>query len=194
MCYKIILSFIPLFVAVDALGNIPSFISLSEGFTSKQRRHVVNESIAIATLAAVLFIFIGKRILQIIGITASDFKIAGGILLLVLSIYFLLPGKKRFFSSQAQHIGIFPLAAPLITGPAVLTTSLILLDSFGPLLTLSSLILNMLIAWIFFLGSVKILRFIGEAGLCAISSISDIILAAYALMLIHRGINEIFFF
>jgi len=194
MIRQFILSFIPLFVAVDALGNIPFFISLTSGMAPKQRKTVVNESVSVAGLLAVLFMLIGKWVLRVMGITVSDFKIAGGILLLVISVNLLLPGKNKFIKlpEGQQSIGIFPLATPLITGPAVLTTTLIMADHFGILMTLVSLILNMLITWVVFLGSGRILRLIGESGSRAISKVSDILLAAIAVMLIRQGIAEVF--
>lgn len=194
MLRQIILSFIPLFVAVDVLGNIPLFISLTEGMTPKQRQRIINESVSVATLLAMSFMFLGKLILQIMGITVADFKIAGGILLFIISVNLLLPGKDRlsgFYQSQGD-IGVFPLGTPLITGPAVLTTTLILRDSFGLNLTLISLILNMFLTWLLLSRSGLIIRFMGQGGSRAFSKIADILLAAIAVMMIRRGIFEVF--
>ena len=81
-----ILTFIPIFVAVDAIGNIPLFISLVEGTSKRQRRRIIRDSVTTATLVAILFVFIGKWVLRLIGITISDFQIAGGMLLFVISL------------------------------------------------------------------------------------------------------------
>lgn len=195
MLQKLLLSFIPLFIAVDALGNMPFFISLTSGMSKRQRRTALNESVSVACLLAVIFMLVGKWVLRIMNITVSDFKIAGGILLLVISIKLLLLGKNKFSTtgSEKHSVGIFPLATPLITGPAVLTTTLILLDAFGALITLISIVVNMLVVWLVFTASQPIFRFIGQAGSRAFSKISDILLAAIAVMFIRKGIIEIFF-
>lgn len=186
-----ILSFIPIFVAVDSLGNIPIFISLTEGLNAKERRLIINQSVATATIIALCFMVVGELVLKVMGITIDDFKIAGGILLLVLSINFLLPGKSKglsFESSKDKEVGIFPLGTPLVTGPAVLTTTLMMLHSFGVLPTFISLIVNMAIVWLVFNYSDLLMNKIGQAGTRAFSKVVDILLASIAIMMIRQGI------
>jgi len=81
----------------------------------------------------------------------------------------------------------------MITGPAALIIALILADDIGILITLAAIVLNMLIAWLVFLNSQRIFRFIGNAGSRALSRVCDILLAAIAVMLIRQGITQIFF-
>lgn len=190
-----ILSFIPLSVAMDALGNIPLFIALTGGLVIKQKKRVIFESVTTALILALVFMFLGKIILRIMGVTISDFKIAGGILLFILSTYLLLPGKTKeiFLSKEYKDVGIFPLGTPLITGPAVLTITLILRDTYGMAPTIVSLILNIFIVWFLFLNCDFVMKIIGETGIKAFSKIADIILASIAVMLIRKGILEIFF-
>ncbi len=189
-----ILSFIPIFVAVDSLGNIPIFISLTQGLNAKQRRTTINQSVSTAAIIALVFMFVGEVVLKLMGITIDDFKIAGGILLLVLSVNFLLPGRSKgssFESSKDKEVGIFPLGTPLVTGPAVLTTTLMMLHSFGLAATLVSLILNMVIVWLVFNYSQLLMRAIGQAGTRAFSKVVDILLASIAIMMIRQGIMGI---
>lgn len=184
-----ILTFIPIFVAVDAIGNIPLFLSLSEGLNRKQRKRIVLESTITATFIAISFMLIGKLILRLIGVSISDFQIAGGILLFVIASRLLLPGAKKVVTAgSSKDIGVFPLGTPLITGPAVLTTTLIMLDTFSLWPTFISLLLNMLIVWITLFRADLILKVIGEAGTRAFSKIMYILLAAIAVMLTRRGI------
>jgi len=185
-----ILSFIPIFVAVDAIGNIPLFISLVEGKNQRQRIKIIEQSVITATVVAVLFMFIGKGILHILGITIYDFQIAGGILLFAISAKLLLPGtsKSIFLDSHDKDVGVFPLGTPLITGPAVLTTILMMQDSFGILPTFISLLANMLIVWIILVKADTIMRIMGASGTRAFAKIMYILLAAIAVMMIRRGI------
>jgi multiple antibiotic resistance protein len=185
-----ILTFIPLFVAVDAIGNIPLFISLVEGASKKQRHKIIIDSVTTATVVAILFMFVGKWVLRFIGITIEDFQIAGGTLLFVISVYLLLPGtsKSLVSNSHTKDVGVFPLGTPLITGPAVLTTTLMMLDSFGLAPTFVSLVINMLIMWITLAKADLIMKLMGSSGTRAFSKIMYILLAAIGVMMVRRGI------
>lgn len=189
-----ILTFIPIFVAVDAIGNIPVFVSLAENLNKKQRRKIIVESVITATIIAILFMFIGKLILKALNITISDFQIAGGMLLFVISVRLLLPGAQKGLVAigHDKDIGVFPLGTPLITGPAVLTTTIMMLDSFGAWPTFTALVLNMLIVWVTLVKADFIIKLIGTGGTRAFSKIMYILLAAIAVMMVRRGIMGIF--
>ena len=189
-----ILTFIPIFVAVDAIGNIPLFISLVEGMNKHQRQKVIAESVTTATVVAIIFMFIGKWVLRLIGITIADFQIAGGALLFVISMRLLLPGTTKALLSNGhdKDVGVFPLGTPLITGPAVLTTTLMMLDSFGIIPTFVSLAINMLIVWITLAKANAIMKLMGVGGTRAFSKIMYILLAAIGVMMVRRGIAGIF--
>jgi len=185
-----ILSFIPIFVAVDSIGNIPLFISLVEHTTRKQRHKIIVDSVTTATLMAVVFMFAGKWVLQLLGITIPDFQIAGGALLFVISLRLLLPGSRKTVLTNGcdKDIGVFPLGTPLITGPAVLATTLIMLDTHGIIPTFVSLVLNMAIVCAVLVKADFFMKLFGEAGTRAFSKIMYILLAAISVMMIRRGI------
>ena len=189
-----ILSFIPIFVAVDAIANIPVFLSLVENASKSQKHKIILDAVATATTVAIIFMCIGKWVFSLLGITISDFQIAGGVLLFVISVRLLLPGaqKSALTSSHDKDIGVFPLGTPLITGPAVLTTTLMMMNSFGALATLVSLILNMFFVWLTLVKADAIIKVIGPNGTRAFSKIMYILLAAIAVMLIRRGITGAF--
>lgn len=185
-----IVTFIPIFLAIDVIGTVPIYLALTESLSPKQKGKVLVDSVLIATILAVAFIFLGKLMLRGLGITIDDFKIAGGILLFILSVYLLMPGKTRDFVAQSlsEDIGVFPLATPLITGPAVLVTAMMLLDTFGLIVTLTSLILNMALTWAILRYCDFVIKIFGESGIRALSKISYIFLAAIGVMIIREGI------
>lgn len=185
-----ILSFIPIFVAVNALGNLPLYISLTDGMKPKARHKVILNSLIVATIIAVAFMLIGKLILRLMGVSVSDFKIAGGILLLILSVHLLLPGEEKR-GHATTDVGIFPLGTPLITGPAVLTTVLVLTDVFGLIPTALSFILNMGITWFVLSQADLFIRLMGKGGTRALSKVSDIFLAAIAVTMIRSGVMDV---
>jgi multiple antibiotic resistance protein len=188
-----LLTFIALFVAVDAIGNIPIFISFVEASTKKQRNKIVADSVTTATALAVIFMFAGKLVLRLIGITIPDFQIAGGALLFFIAARLLLPATSKGITGEShdRDLGVFPLGTPLITGPAVLTTTLIMVDSYGMPATFVALLLNMAIVWITLAKADTLLKWLGKGGLRAISKIMYILLAAIGVMMVRRGIVAI---
>ncbi len=185
-----ILSFISIFVAVNSLGVLPLFISLTEKLSKKERHKITVDSIITATVIAIAFMLIGKIVFLIMGISEADFKIAGGILLLILSVNLLLPGGHEK-SKTPTDVGIFPLGTPLITGPAVLTTSLVMIDAYGLLPTLVAFVINMLVIWFIFSKSDSVIKVMGVGGTRAFSKVADILLSAIAVMMIRKGIIDI---
>jgi len=185
-----ILTFIPIFVAVDSFGTIPLFISLVEGVSKKQKQRIIRDSVATATIIALLFMSIGKLILRLVGISIADFQIAGGALLFVISVRLLLPGSSKGFLMEGHNkeVGVFPLGTPLITGPAVLATTLMMLDSFGTMPTFVSLVVNMLIVWVTLAKADFIMSLAGPHGTRAFSKIMYILLAAIGVMMIRKGL------
>lgn len=188
-----VLTFISLFVAVDAIGNIPIFLSLTDDCTKKQRGEIIFQSVATATAIAILFMFIGKMVLRFLGVSIPDFQIAGGLMLFFISLRLLLPTTTKGFITPENRsdYGVFPLATPLITGPAVLTTTLVMTDTYGMLPTFISLVFNMFIVWITLARSEFFTRLMGKNGLRAVSKIVYILLAAIGVMMVRRGIVAI---
>lgn len=187
MFERILLAFIPIFVAVDAVGVLPIFVSLVEGEEKSVRTRVVLQSMVTAFLLAAGFILLGERVFRILGITIGDFAIAGGALLFALAITDIMnPDKKRRIPTA--ELGAVPLGTPLIVGPAVLTTSMIMLGQYGPAPTLISVLINILIAGGVFLSADWLIKMIGEAGTKALSKIMSLLLAAIAVMMIRKGV------
>ena len=95
------LCFVPLFVAVDVIGVLPFFLSLTDGVPADRMKKIVAQSVVTASAVALVFLLFGPVLLRFMGITVSDFMIAGGLLLLVLSLNDLLAGGKN--ASHDRH-------------------------------------------------------------------------------------------
>jgi multiple antibiotic resistance protein len=186
-----LLAFIPLFVAMDVLGTLPLFIGLTEGITDKRRKRLVIEATLTALLISLVFLGSGKLLFSFLGITENDFRIAGGLVLLVLAINDLLFSSDTARKNPETTVGVVPIGIPLIMGPAALTTILILVDSYGTLWTITSIILNLIIVWIVFRNADRVLRIMGKAGSRAVAKVASLFLAAIAVMMIRVGITEI---
>ena len=183
-----LLPFIPLFVAFDVLGILPIFVSFTAEMNSAERKRVVRQSILTAFLVSLGFVAAGESVFALLGISVSDFQIAGGALLFIIAIVDLIfPEKTRTFPKET--IGVVPIGIPLIVGPAVLTLLLIIVHPYGYLSTILCLVLNLLLVWIVFSQAHGILRVIKEGGAKGIAKVSSLLLAAFAMMMIRMGIQ-----
>ena len=185
------LCFVPLFVAVDAIGVLPMFLSFTEGMDNDRVHKVVYQSVITAMAVALFFLIAGKAILDLLGITVADFMIAGGVLLFIISISDILSSEKTQRKIDTDSMGAVPIGVPLITGPAVLTTSILLLNEYGVILTASSIILNVAIVGIVFYFSFHINKLIGNSGAKTLSKVANLLLAAIAVMIVRKGITII---
>ncbi len=189
MLKNIFLAFIPIFVAVDAIGVLPLYISFTEGLKEKEKNMILIQSILTATILALFFIILGKSVFKVLGITMGDFMIAGGAILFCISIIDLTTTTKKR-RIPGTDIGAVPLGTPLIVGPAVLTTSLLIISQYGLLPTIISIIVNILLAGAIFKSSRFFIKILGNTGSKAFSKIFSLLLAAIAVMLIRKGLLE----
>ena len=192
MLEKITNSFVPLFFAIDVIGILPIYISMTKNIYVEKQRKIINQAAFTAFFISLGFIYLGKQTFHFLGITIPDFKVAGGILLLILSINDLLfPEKTRQDNgAQIEHLGVVPIGMPLIIGPGVLTTLLLSVGNNGTNATLIALILNIVLVWLAFFFSDRILKIVSEAGAVAIGKVFSLILSAIAVMMIRVGITE----
>jgi multiple antibiotic resistance protein len=186
-----LLSFIPLFVAIDAFGILPIFISLTAHLSESERGRTSRRAVAAAGLIGIGFMLLGKAVFLYLGITQADFQIAGGALLFSLSLTDLLfEDRTRRF--PVQSLGVVPLATPLIVGPAVPTTAMVLLDSHGFWLTLLSFAVSLGIVWATLGSADRIMAVIGAGALNAMARIVNLLLAAIGVMMVRVGLRRHF--
>lgn len=191
---EILISFlatiIPIMVAINAPGVLPIYISMTEGMHQNERKRIASQSVFTALVITVIFVFVGRAILNSLSITVEDFMIAGGILLLVISISDILKfGESRVAGTST--LGVVPLGTPLLAGPATLTTSLILVSDYGYSTVILSLALNLFVAWLILYKADLIISLMGINGSRAFAKVSSLLLAAIAVKLIRTGIFRI---
>ncbi len=185
MLQKFLIAFIPVFVAVDPIGLIALFIGLGASTSPENRRHQALLGIFTSLCVAIGFIFLGKLIFDALGITVSDFQVAGGLILLVLAVREIVGAHHE--RSVGEEFGVVPLGMPLIAGPALLTSLLILIDTVGIFMTMLSLIVNLGLVAIGLCNADRFTRRLGKQGLRGVSKLIALLLAAIAVSLIRRG-------
>lgn len=189
---RFLLTFIPLFVAMDAIGNLPFLLALTANASPQERSRVVRQAAITGFVIGILFLSVGQLVLHFLGVTVADFLVAGGTVLLVIAMVDLVTTKVREGeASLTEMVGVVPLGFPLVVGPAVLTTLLLLYEQHGWVEVVSAFVLNLAITWVVFTQANRISAFLGQGGVKAISKITLLLLAAIAVKMIRQGILEI---
>lgn len=183
-----VFTFIPLFIVIDALGNLPFVLSLSEDMIRQQRRRMIHVAVITATVVGLFFLFFGQFVLKLMGISVGSFAIAGGIILLVFAIKYMTTGH-MVTAVKEELVAVVPIGTPLTVGPATITTLLLLATQFPLYMVLISFALNMVITWVIFMGGGQVARFLGRGGLRAISRVFSLLLGAIAVSMIIHGLE-----
>jgi multiple antibiotic resistance protein len=185
---KFLQAFIPLFVAIDPIGLAAIFLGLGQNIAAAQRQKIADQATWTGGLVALGFLFLGQSVFKAVGISVSDFQIAGGLIL------FILAAKDLIQSAAVQEqlpedFGVVPLGMPLIAGPASITTLLVLAQTqaIGLVVTLAALVANLALVVFALHYSEWLGRRIGPTGMRAISKIVSMLLAAIAVSMIRRG-------
>jgi len=183
-------AFIPLFVAVNAIGILPLYMNLTEELPIQEKAVLVKNATLTAFAVGITFLTCGKLVFIFLGISEDDFRIAGGIVLLVISVSDLLFSTLQKRRQPGSDVGVVPIGIPLMVGPAALTTLLILNDTYGFLYAASALLINLIIVWFIFHKSDLLVKVIGVTGSRAIGKIMALFLGAIAVMMIRVGLTN----
>jgi len=176
-----------IFISMNVLGILPIYISFTGNIGIKEKKKIINKALSLTFLITMGFVIIGRFIFLIIGIETYDFLIAGGLILVIIAVLILLDMAYKS-PPEIKSIGVVPLATPLLAGPGLLTTSIVLVNIYGYFLTSVALIVNLVIAWIVLNFSSRVLSFLGKEGIRAISKIASLLLASLGVMMIRKGI------
>jgi multiple antibiotic resistance protein len=184
---KFLQAFIPLFVAIDPVGLAAIFLGLGQGVAPAVRHRIAWQATVTGGVVALGFLFLGQNVFTAVGVSVKDFQIAGGLILFILAARDLTQAEGALMKLP-DDFGIVPLGMPLIAGPAMITTLLLLVQTQGMPVTLVALAVNLALIVLAFVGSDWLGRTIGQMGLRAISKIVAMLLAAIAVAMIRRGL------
>ena len=194
-------SFVVYFVVVDPLGNGPIFLSLTQSQNTKEKIQTSIEAVSIATIILISFSVIGKFILSYLSISLASFRIAGGLILFIIALEMLFnkrqERKEQIANEVKDKVSIFPLAIPILSGPAAITSIIVIMSDIGEniiyqLVSIASLISVMLITLVLFMIISKSGDFINKKIVNVFSRVIAIILAALSVQYIIDGLLEIF--
>jgi len=201
-------AFVSLFVTLDAVGNVPIFLSITPHSSEAERAAMVRRAALAVFAVLVLFAAFGNFIFKFFGVTIEAFRIVAGLLLLKIAFDMMeaRPARVRDTpeedaeGAQREDIAIIPLAIPLLSGPGSISTVIALtgqaakapkvLTSF--VLLLLGIALNVLIAYVVLRSATAVTRLLKETGMRIFTRVMGLILAAIAVQFVLTGIKEAF--
>lgn len=174
-----------LFFIFDPFATVPMFISLTRDQNQKEQMASANKAVFVAGLLFVIFALIGAELLALFSITVDAFRIAGGIVLLLMAmeIIFSLQLSKKEETSVAWVI----IATPMLSGPGVITTAILLVHLYGHFTVLIAGVISLAVTWGIMRNSLLISQKVGNNAIDVFSKIIGMLLAAIAVEFIMRG-------
>ena len=199
-------SFILFFITIDTIGNLPFFISLTEGAKIKKKNEIAVKSVIYAFFILILFAYLGRYLLDALGVTLDSLKIAGGIILMFIAIDILFEKRKKRREKKVEaaldektfdEIIIFPIAIPFIAGPSTLATIILLMGNYNAsinfqIIVILALIAALIISLLLMIGTNFTTKYIPPQILHATSRVFAFILAALATQFVIDGIKASF--
>ena len=177
-----------LFAVVDIIGSVPIIINLRK----KAGRIQSEKTVIVAGILLILFLFIGKQLLNLFGVTVEAFAVAGAFILFFLALEMIL-GITLYKGTTPETASIVPLAFPMVAGAGALTTVLSLRAKFYVENIIVAIIINMIIVYIVLKSSEKIEKFLGKQGITVIHNLFGVILLAIAVNLFTTNIRAMLF-
>jgi multiple antibiotic resistance protein len=189
-------------VTIDPVGTAPIFAGLTAGQSAAERRRTALRGVVIAAVILLGFALGGELLLAALGIGLPAFRIAGGVLLLLLAIDMVMvrhsglrttTDREEEESEGRADISVFPLAIPLVAGPGALTSVVLLMSEsgegmFGKAAVLALLVLVLALALACFLGASRLMKLLGITGVNVVTRVFGILLAALALQFVIDGV------
>jgi len=176
-----------LFAVIDIIGSIPIVIDLK----AKVGRIQSEKASIVAGILMILFLFLGKEILNLIGIDVNSFAVAGSLILFFLALEMIL-GITLYKDEEPATAAVVPLAFPLIAGAGTMTTLLSLRAEYEAINIIVAILINIVFVYIVLKSSGKIEKFLGKQGINVIRKIFGVILLAIAVKLFASNIQNLF--
>lgn len=183
-----------LLLVMDPLGNIPLFVSLLKNVAPERRNRVILRECAIAFLLLLFFVFFGRWILDLLGLSDASLNIAGGVILFLIALRLVFKHPEGVFGVDPLDAEPFivPLAIPSIAGPSAIATVILLVSRAPERMTdwIIALAIASAVTLVLLLASARISRVLGPRGLAAIDRLMGLILTAIAVEMLMKGIES----
>jgi len=183
---------VALFVVVDPIGNVPIFIGLTRNLSPLQRRRTFRSAVIVSAALLLVFAFAGHLLLALFGISIHSFKIAGGLLLLIIAMKILVTGSWEEKEVTPEGVGAVPMAFPLLAGPGAITTTIVMLQILGLVEVILAVAIVILLTSVVLISIERIYLFLGRAGSVVAARLMAIFIAAIAFQFMIEGLRFYF--
>lgn len=187
--YSLVKASITLFVVIDPVGIIPLLVGLTKDMNESEKKRTFRLAFYVSLILLVVFAILGQQIMLFFGISVYSFKIAGGILLLLLSLEILFTGEGSIKISSKEELGAVPLAFPLLVGPGAITTTIVAIQSSGIIIGLGSIAIASIFTYLVLVSAEKIYFILGKTGSQVVAKVIAVFIAAIAIQYILTGVQ-----
>ena len=191
-------TFIFYFIVIDPIGSTPLFLVVTEHLNVKEKIKTALHGTFIATLILLFFGLLGNSVLAYLKISFPAFTIAGGIILFIISLEMLFDKrhqrKEEDINFTSDKLSIFPLATPLLAGPAAITSVIVSVSAMGnnfsnQAIGMLALVTATLTTFIILFLAAKSEKIINKRIISVFSRIVAIVLAGLSIQYILNGIK-----
>lgn len=177
---------ISLFLILDPFASLPMFISVTDGLDEKTIRSYANYSVLVAAILLLVFLFFGEDLMGLFGVTMDTFRVAGGIIFLMMAIE-LVFGMKLTKQGSSKGAAWAIIASPVLTGPGVITAAIIFSSENGLIPAVIASVVALLITWVILRMSSRIMHVVGEQAMGICTKIIGLFIAAMGVQSIFTG-------
>ena len=186
------------FIVIDPLGNTPLFLSITQNMDINKKIRIALNATIIASIILLFFALLGSSLLSYLNISYPAFTVGGGIILLLIAIEMLFDKrqqrKEEDIDLTSDNISVFPLATPIIAGPAAITSVIVSVSDIGTNFTnqtagMISLVSVLFLTFIIFFVASKFSKIINKKIIGVISRVVAIILVGLSVQYILDGIK-----
>lgn len=179
-----------LFFIFDPFASLPVFMALTKGYEEKSIVSYANRAVLVAGVLFVIFVVVGQPLLDLFGVSISGFRVAGGIVLLMMSMEIIFG--LNLVRSSDQNVAWVIIATPILTGPGVIATAIILTQTYGPITVLFAGSFSLIFTWGLLRNAVLVVKHVGHQVIDIFSKVVGLLIAAMSIEYIFRGANDWF--
>lgn len=177
---------ISLFLILDPFASVPMFINIMNGLDNRTIKTYADKAIVVAAILLFMFILIGDKLMDIFGVTMDSFRVAGGIIFLMMAVE-LVFGLKLSKIDDQKGAKWAIIASPILTGPGVITTAILISSKYGIATVMVASTIALVTTWVILRESDLIMRLVGEQALSILTKIIGLFIAAMGVESIFSG-------
>lgn len=177
---------ISLFLILDPFASVPMFINITNGLDNRTIKTYADKAIVVAAVLLFIFILIGDKLMDIFGVTMDSFRVAGGIIFLMMAVE-LVFGLKLSKIDDQKGAKWAIIASPILTGPGVITTAILISSKYGIATVMVASTIALVTTWVILRESDLIMRLVGEQALSILTKIIGLFIAAMGVESIFSG-------